>query len=141
MKDDLASFELSKLAFEKGFERNPNLTYPHWLEVDIDTDAGTKSVKLIENDFLSSNSTNPVYYEALTHSLIKKWLRINHNTHMWVIPRSLKLFEGFYFKDGGYTFSLNYKSYEEAMDKTLIYCCNLIELKMKEIKSWHKRKI
>jgi len=119
MKEQLISFETAKLAKEKGFDQNPY-----------------KANKCYAPEYADGSNIrlcNTLFYQdvniavAPTQSLLQKWLREEHNIHVYVTYRRFVAKpdsdDGFYFHIGkSIEFSLcddwggRYKTYEEALE-------------------------
>lgn len=146
MKEQLISFETAKLAWEKGFnEKCMNFytaeEHPHRkIEGKKLTRYGSSNyeihpAKFYRNETLQ-NSDNDLFewlkgYTAPTQSLLQKWLREKHNTHLEITMRDNKWVCWVYnlpFDDYLDTeiASTDGNSYEEALEKGLQEALKLI---------------
>lgn len=114
------SFKVAKLAKEKGF----NLKTWSWYEDKSNyfyQKPHPKHKLDWNNDFENSVS-------APSQCKLQKWLREEHNIHIWITPLSLSNYEYHYFIGAGYTFcKYGYKSYESAMEAVLEETLNEIK--------------
>lgn len=117
MEDEFITFEIAKLAKEKGFVLKTGINY--------------YSDK--ENDMAMSYDLNNInHYPCETQSLLQRWLREKHNLDVIVLPK-LKDLGKFY---GGYvdkndqqinhSYGSNFKTYEEALEEGLYEALKLI---------------
>lgn len=108
MKEQLISFDTAKLANNKGFLQ--------WTEKRY-------------NKKGTFNDSKTWSISAPTQSLLQKWLRETHNIHLYIIPTGFKLSKRFIpqFRFSGYEYKdLDFKTYEEALEKGLQEALNLI---------------
>lgn len=125
MKEQLVSFEVARLAKEKGFNEGCRFYY------DLDFQEST-----FHNDYESLKNSEIVdgygkfkwkMISAPTQSLLQKWLRDVHNIHI-----SIKNISGFYWLEvstqGKEVTPLNTKfyTYEEALEAGLLEALKLI---------------
>lgn len=129
MQDQLVSFQVAKLAKEKGFDgfcfdayNAHKMKYSNgWLEYIDDNE--------IEIPF-TSESLKPEDILAPTQSLLQKWLREVHNIVIDISP---------YILSDSYYYSVHhdvtvdvgehvYDTYEEALEAGLIEALNLIQV-------------
>lgn len=95
MEEQLISFEIAKLAKEKGFELDK------YLSID---DENPKNL----NSNYNPRDYQPWYF-GLTQSLLQKWLREVHNIHINPIPYSVT------FKETVYRCRITY--FEDKMEQ------------------------
>lgn len=118
MEEQLISFEVAKLAKEKGF---PQLNYPCYYDEKIYTS-------------LISHSDFNKYYQS-TQSLLQKWLREKYNIHILIYV--LEDSNGNIYFDFGLKQIINYlvdksckpkefTSYEDALEEGLLEALKLI---------------
>lgn len=80
MTDQLISFEIAKLAKEKGFtEKVRFYYYDNKIKPFIMDSLEHNTIPWGEQNY---NAENPIYFSAPTQSLLQKWLREVHNIHV-----------------------------------------------------------
>ena len=108
MEEDIISLKTAKLAKEKGFDIPcAKIHTTFWIP------------------YLS-----PKYY-APTQPLLQKWLRVEHNIHVYVVPNNTKRPEGnyevcVYSNNEKLYYHFGFDTYEEALEKGLFEALKLI---------------
>ena len=151
MKDEIVSYEVAKLAKEKGFDEFCDTSYTHYLKDGggefHDTQYKKGDVHFNKRGILRGNNSHHDKYEsdfyeicsAPTQSLLQRWLREIHKAHIelnaqgsWTYTLSFRYIDGngkhwvhTHKEDGVYVY---FKTYEEALEKGLEISLNLIEL-------------
>lgn len=119
MQDQLVSFQVAKLAKEKGFNESCIFHYGDTGELHA-FDSGNRHHRVKHGNIIF----------APTQSLLQKWLREVHNI---VITVSLGLIWGQYYYEvhcnGRFDVGENFNdTYEEALEAGLIEALNLIQV-------------
>ena len=142
LKEDLISFETSKLAYEASFIFKGRTN--DWLNTTLPYhEDGTRNLDLTYKGEL---------YPAPTQSLLKKWLRVKHNLLVEVNYRTFATSSGngyFYLverknKDKdmnnyrGKTMFEGFETYEECLEAGLQVACKIIISKNKTGKYYEK---
>ena len=119
MKEEIVSFEVAKLAKEKGFNIPCRSKY---------TVMKTKK-KFTTNSMLSRISTKDNVYLVPTQSLLQKWLREKHNIIVFINPYPTTYAAVIVYnnREDRYATDL-YDTYEIALEKGLEEALKLIEL-------------
>ena len=111
LKEELISFDTSKLAKEKGFNISTKFTFK-------------SNGKKYEGTYFSGQ---PDIYYRPTQSLLQKWLREIHKIDVNVLPYSTrKKYWEVVVEGAGYTWS-GYETYEEALEEGLQHALKLIQ--------------
>ena len=116
--DELISFETAKLARKKGFNIETTKRYLF------------RYKEHESKDYIAPLASNPLHCDILapTQSLLQKWLREEHNTHIWVSCTP-------YLNSYSFNYNLNrkiirdnvkYNEYEKALEYGLFKALNLI---------------
>lgn len=117
--EEIATFEVAKLAKEKGFSWHTRHIY----------DEETK--ELIECKFVANHNSEDGIISAPTQSLLQRWLRENHKADVWVetvATMATKNQRCYYWhiaydSDGSCIYvldsMLSYHSYEKALEEGL----------------------
>lgn len=136
MKEQLISFEVAKLAKEKGFDLNS----PGFYSCD-DPSSGTKGNQLVLRDwekwtnFGSEDSQEGTFiYSAPTQSLLQKWLRDIHNIYVEPFPiigrSNLSFSWQIYTKNNIWGINKftgrKFSTYEETLEAVLLEALKLI---------------
>ena len=128
MKDELVCFETAKLAKEKGFDESCNFVFEKNNNEYTEKYLGTIQRK---------NSTYEHVITRMAQSLLQKWLRENHDTHI-VLPvdpysQDIELYSVKVYKDSNgmccvFTNEVNSKrlKYEDALEIGLQEALKLI---------------
>lgn len=138
MEEKKVSYQIAKLAFEKGFD------WPcHWIvryskgfQTDYYDDAhsyiGCLTFEL-EDTFNASENTDEPHYLAPEQGLLQKWLRDVHGFHIDIFQTEDPPYDKFYYREmkiGQYfTLSIDHQesgTYEEALENGLVKCLNRI---------------
>ena len=114
MKEELISFDVAKLAKEKGFNEPIKKVYNTLGEV---WDAHYSYMK---NDNVDSGAS----CTAPTQSLLQKWLREEHEIHPWVQQKATYYFPRVGPYNKGDNIGMNY---EEALEIALLEGLKLIK--------------
>ena len=127
MKDQLISFEIAKLAKEKGFDE--------WCANGYNIHSTVDKHKLQE---IKNKNSGVMYISAPTQSLLQKWLREKHKIHVSafpVVPERWYCSLSYITNDGLKTVigaPYNPKnalgSYEEALEKALLEALTLVKI-------------
>lgn len=108
MKDQLISFKTAKLAKERGFNWSSTYTY--------------------EKDY--NKTIEIILYKAPTQSLLQKWLREVHNTHIsiqYFLDHDLDNFEVYITNNHLTKKKYLFDTYEQALEAGLLEGLNLIK--------------
>ena len=114
MQEEKVSFQVAKLAKEKGFESNERPAY------NIEG--------ILQNTFNGEDT----YYPAPTESLLQRWLREVHNIHITVYSLDKKYwcnFRNIKDEDTVLFISENYQTYEKVLEIGLFEALKLIKNK------------
>jgi hypothetical protein len=137
MKDEIVSFEVAKLAKEKGFDlacydcfNSRGHSYSNgWCErLDDFFEDG-----IFYNSIVESKQMAEEYFVAPTQSLLQRWLREEHNTHITVDCKNTKHSKGMFSIYVGnnnetvHTY-FGHVSYEEALEKGLLQALKFIKI-------------
>lgn len=140
MKDEIIKFKTAKLAKEKGFNEKCNFIYSssnYPYDIPIEKCIGEITIFKnfdLEQGIMPSDEGDILYFEytASTQSSLQKWLREEHDIHMWVeytkIIQRKDLFYRFHVGKSllQHMFKSNFKSYEEALESGLLEGLKLI---------------
>jgi len=133
MKDELITFETAKLAKEKGFNIPTWFFYFKGILVDKTTGENDSST-FDENISNWNDGWNFDHTSAPTQSLLQRWLREKHDTHIelvlwnnnsWSCQVVNDVFA--YEEDGSEYEAYGCKSYEEALEEGLQAALKLIQ--------------
>ena len=135
MEDTRITFETAKLAKEKGFPQEPNrLKIPYYnYKGEFKGDVKDWLRKYLRNEDTSDVES----VSAPTQSLLAKWLREEHNIHIWVIPYTkkgrfdinpLSVPHGYRCNIYPFAKSMVYDTYEEALEIGLQEGLKLIQI-------------
>ena len=125
MKENTVTFQVAKLAKEKGFPQEPNkLKIPYYnYKGEFKGD-----VKDWLRKYLRKEDTSDVEsVSAPTQSLLAKWLREEHNIHL-IAYKNINIdgYDWCYITTDGITNINSYKTYEEAYEIGLQEALKLI---------------
>lgn len=147
IEEEVISFETAKLAKKKGFIAYSEKFYTDVYGLCIYLDGG-ETLSTEKNGVLYDVNGEFNYgneYEAPTQSLLAKWLRDHHNilievqrcfhfddyANTWLYQAKLPVFDTRQIKETiivrDKNNNLNFKTYEEALEKSLYDALNLIE--------------
>ena len=147
MEDKLVSYEVARLAKEKGFDEKCSFSYKEVNPVEVYQHQDKKYNNSYKKEWVNttrknSDMVNAIVsrYSAPTQSLLQKWLRDKHEIHVFIIPCVPYSFSK--YKDLGVIWIYDiYKpllveyecsdkrefvSYEDALDACLYECLGLI---------------
>lgn len=111
MKENIVTFQVAKLAKEKGLQLGSRKSYCHYHKTFTyngnpnHPESHRKNDVRLDHDFyIVNNAGTPLdisnkhytIYEAPTQSLLQKWLREVHNIHVWLIPASDTTYRAWY---------------------------------------------
>ena len=129
MREELVTFETAVLAKEKGFDWGVRHYYGSPMNPHI---CYAKSDYAIPRDYDSKDKGNPAYYiSAPTLSLLQRWLREIKQVEIVVSPRNKD--KGMFYGCSVLTDDLHssvgseFKSYEEALEKGLMFALKLLK--------------
>lgn len=106
MEEQLIEYKTALLAKEKGFNIHRNKYYYD--------DLKEKSMSMIYD------YKNPNHYCCPTQALLQKWLRDNHNIHIFIKLKSENNYEYYCYKQiDSYLKDNGFKTYEEALEIAL----------------------
>lgn len=111
MKDQLVSFEVAKLAKEKGFIDHNECYF-------FDNEGNE-----VVNYYVNNYNKRSTLIARPTQSLLQKWLREKHNLHIAIHPKILMDNSTVYFAYLGkpkYDFDNLFETYEEALEDQLL---------------------
>ena len=125
MEENIVTFQVAKLAKEKGFPQEPNrLKIPYYnYKGEFKGD-----VKDWLRKYLRKEDTSDVEsVSAPTQSLLAKWLREEHNIHL-IAYKNINIdgYDWCYITTDGITNINSYKTYEEAYEIGLQEALKLI---------------
>ena len=125
MDEQLVSNETSKLAKDKGFDLKSLFIYYS----DNRPDAGKLSKQSFKGNW---NNYGDMYNSAPTQSLLQRWLREKHNTHIIIEPSLDSITNSVYYRWRG-RLKMNpanigdiSDTYEEALENALQQALKLI---------------
>lgn len=125
MKENIVTFQVAKLAKEKGFKLKVN----HYYEITTisDSDLNLKPCK-----YQNINLFEDSIFAAPTQSILQKWLREVHNIDIFIWKNSI---DGSYRVDDillnneeltNLEFEVGFDNYEEALEEGLYEALKLI---------------
>ena len=124
IKEDYVSFEVAKLLRDKGFDEPCNAYWFHMIDAEpIFNDNMPRQIYNNKSDTIEIIS-------CPTLQMARKWLRIEHNIHIWVEPNHDK--EGLYnahVKVGWWSNNwagIGYNTDEAACEAAITYCLKLL---------------
>jgi hypothetical protein len=130
MKDQLVSFEVAKLAKEKGYSIvNPSTEYVNGFYSEDGIEY--RDFEMQEEDYDRGD-----YYLRPTQSLLQRWLRDVHDIDVYIIPNgdrdksiNKRLYHPQIWVRDDYQTELHSKhTYEESLEKGLAEALTLIQL-------------
>lgn len=143
MKEKIVSFDIAKLAKEKGFDAPIGKLYSkHYYTADGKLDGDVSyhfkemaNVRNRDGKLTKDNMPEFIGYSAPTQSFLQKWLRDTHKIEVLIIRPYNFAGEPFWsyeiFIGGRYSTVASdekeYKSYEEALEYGLLQGLNLIK--------------
>lgn len=120
MKETIISFQVAKLAQEKGWKNNGSFDKAFYICQEDEFYFSEYEVgDLIMNEDGGSYSNKNLIADAPTQSLLQKWLREIHKIHLYVYPYKDHAADNNDPIEWKSNFGKAYKSYEEALETAL----------------------
>lgn len=137
MKEQLVNFEIAKLAKEKGFDEETYAFYNSANDL-INPLQSHKGNEHVNHIILSKYNSSKAYdsltrkdatiYAAPTQSLLQKWLRDVHNIIVFINPYPTTYACVVEYNKRGAKYGTDlYDTYEEALEKGLIFALKIID--------------